>query len=154
MNLLDKIGISLSLRQSSAWRRLVGKKTLEVFRLLIVVVQSCPALCDPMDYSTSGFPVLHFLKLMCLFKLRTIKSVMPSNHLILHHPLLLFPSIFSSIRVFSNESALHIRWLKYWSFSFSTSLSNEYSGLISLRIGWFDLAVRGTLKSLRVAVMV
>ena len=143
---------SLSLRQSSAWRRLVGKKTLEVFRLLIVVVQSCPALCDPMDYSTSGFPVLHFLKLMCLFKLRTIKSVMPSNHLILHHPLLLFPSIFSSIRVFSNESALHIRWPNYWIFSISTS--KDYSGLISLRIGWFDLAVRGTLESLRVAVMV
>ena len=79
----------------------------------------------------------------------SIKSVMPSNHLILCHPLLLLPSIFPSIRVFSNESALHIRWPKYWSFSFSISLSNEYSGLISFRIDWLDLlAVQGTLKSL------
>ena len=74
---------------------------------------------------------------------------MPSNHLILCRPLLLLPSIFPSIRVFSNESALHIRWPKYWSFSFSINPSNEYSGLISLRIDWFDLlAVQGTLKSL------
>ena len=77
------------------------------------------------------------------------KSVTPSNHLILCHPLLLLPSIFPSIRVFSNESALCIRWPKYWSFSFSINLSNEYSGLISFRINWFDLlAVQGTLKSL------
>ena len=77
----------------------------------------------------------------------SIESVMPSNHLILCHPLLLLPSIFSSIRVFSNESALRIRWPKYWSFSFSISPSNEYSGLISFRIDWFDLsAVQGTLK--------
>ena len=76
-------------------------------------------------------------------------SVMPSNHLILCHPLLLLPSIFPSIRVFSNESALCIRWPKYWSFSFSTSPSNEYSGLISFRIDWLDLlAIQGTLKSL------
>ena len=74
---------------------------------------------------------------------------MPSNHLILCHPLLLLPSIFPSIRVFFNESALHIRWPKYWSFSFSISPSNQYSGLISFRIDWFDLlAVQGTLKSL------
>ena len=79
----------------------------------------------------------------------SIKSVMPSNHLILCRPLLLLPSIFSSIRVFSNESALHIRWPKYCSFRFSISPSNEYSGLISFRIDWFDLlAVQGTLKSL------
>ena len=84
-----------------------------------------------------------------LLKLISIKSVMPSNHLILCHPLLLLPSIFPSIRVFSNESALHIRWPKYWSFSFSISPSNEYSGLISLTIDWFDLlAVQGTLKRL------
>ena len=75
--------------------------------------------------------------------------VMPSNHLILYHPLLLLPSIFPSIRVFSNESVLPIRWPKYWSFSFSMSPSNEYSGLISFRVDWFDLlAVQGTLKSL------
>ena len=78
----------------------------------------------------------------------SIESVMPSNHLILYHPLLLPPSIFASIRVFSNESVLQIRWLKYWSFSFSISLSSEYSGLISFRMAWFDLlAVQGTLKS-------
>ena len=79
----------------------------------------------------------------------SIESVMPSNHLILSRSLLLLPSIFPSIRVFSNESAFHIRWPKYWSFSFSISPSNEYSGLISLRIDWFDLlALQGTLKSL------
>ena len=78
-----------------------------------------------------------------------IKSVMPSNHLIFCHPLLLLPSIFPSIRVFSNESALHIRWPKYWSFSFNISLSNEHPGLISFRMDWLDLlAVQGTLRSL------
>ena len=78
----------------------------------------------------------------------SIEPVMPSNHLILCHPLLLLPSIFPSIRVFSNESALYIRWPKYWSFSFSISPSNEYSGLISFRMDWFDLlAVQGTVKS-------
>ena len=84
-----------------------------------------------------------------LLKLISIESVMPSNHLILCRPLLLPPSIFHSIRVFSNESALRIRWPKYWSFSFSISPSNEYSGLISFRMSWLDLlAVQGTLKSL------
>ena len=79
----------------------------------------------------------------------SIESAMLPNHLILCHPLLLLPSIFPSIRVFSYESVLHIRWPKYWSFSFSISPSNEYSGLISFRIDWFDLlAVHGTLKSL------
>ena len=82
-------------------------------------------------------------------KLMPIESVMPSNHLILCHPLLLLHSIFPSIRVFSNESALHIRWSKYWSFSFNISPSNEHSGLISFRIDWLDLlAVQRTLKSL------
>ena len=84
-----------------------------------------------------------------LLKLMAIESVMPSNHLILCHPLLLPPSIFSSIRVFSNESVLCIRWLKYWSFSCSLSPSNEYSGLIFFRMDWLDLfAVQGILKSL------
>ena len=84
-----------------------------------------------------------------LLKLMSIESVMPSNHLILFCPLLLPPSIFPSIRVFSNESVLHIRWLKHWSFSFSTSPSNEYSGLIFFRMDWLDLlVVQGTLKSL------
>ena len=82
-------------------------------------------------------------------KLMSIESVMPSNHLIFCHPLLLPPSIFPSIRVFPNESALHIRWPKYWSFSFNISPSNEHSGLISFRMDWLDLlAVQGTLKSL------
>ena len=84
-----------------------------------------------------------------LLKFMSIESVMPSNHLILCHPLILLPSIFPSIRVFSNESVLHIRWPKYWSFSFSISPSNEYSRLISFRIDWFDLlAVQRTLTCL------
>ena len=108
--------------------------------------QLCLTLCDPMGCSTLGFPVHHnsrsSLKLMC------IESVMPFNHLILCRPLLLPPSIFPSIRVFSNESVLHIRWPKYWSFNFSVSPSNEYSGLISFRMDWLDLlVVQGTLKS-------
>ena len=92
---------------------------------------------------------LSFTTSWSLLKLISLKSVMPSNHLILCHPLLLLPLIFPSIRVFSNESALHIRWPKYWSFSFSISPSNEYSGLISFMIDWFHLlAVKRTLKSL------
>ena len=99
-----------------------------------------------MDCSTPGFPVLHHLQ--SLLRLMSIQSVMPSNHLILCHPLLL-PSVFPSVRVFSNEFALPIRWPKYWSFSFSISPSSEYSGLIFFRIHWFDLfAVQGTLKNL------
>ena len=84
-----------------------------------------------------------------LLRLKSVESVLPSNHLILCHHLLLLSSIFSRIRVFSNESALRVRWPKYWSFSFSISPSNEYSGLISFRMDWFDLlTVQGTLKSL------
>ena len=100
-----------------------------------------------MDCSTPGLPVL--TNSWKLFKLMSIESVMPSNHLILCHPLLLLPSIFPSIRVFFNESVLHTRWPKYWSFSFSLSPSNECSGLISFRIDQLDLfAVQGTLRSL------
>ena len=111
------------------------------------VTQLCLILCDFMDCKTPGFPVLHCLPEFA--QLMSIESVVPSNHLILCHPLLLLPSIFPSIRVFSNELDSHIRWPKYWSFSFSMSPSNEYSGLISFRIDWFDLlAVQGTLKSL------
>ena len=110
------------------------------------VSQSCLTLCDPMDCSMPGFPVHH--QLPELIKFISIKSVMPSYRLILWHPLLP-PSIFPSIRVFSSGSVLLIRWPKYWSFSFSISPSNEYSGLISFRIDWLDLlAVQGTLKSL------
>ena len=100
-----------------------------------------------MDCSTPGFPVLHYSR--SLLKLMSIESVMLSNYFILCHPLLLLPSIFPSTRVFSNKSALCIRWPKYWSFSFSNRSSNEYSGLISFSVDWFDLlAVQGTLKSL------
>ena len=110
------------------------------------VVKSCLTLCDPMGCSTPGFPVLHYLPE--LLKLLSIESMMPSNHLILCRPLLL-PSVFLSIRIFPNESTLPIRWPKYWRFCFSISPSNEYSGLISFRIDWFDLLeVQGTLKSL------
>ena len=92
---------------------------------------------------------LQHARLPVLLKLMSIELVMPSNHLILCHPLLLLPSVFPSIRVFSNESALCISWLKYWSFSFSISPSNEYSGLISFRMDWLDLlAGHGALKSL------
>ena len=109
--------------------------------------QLCPTLCDPMDCSTPGFPVHHQLR--SLLKLMSIELVMPSNHLILCCPLLVLPSIFPSIRVFSNESVLLIRWPKHWSFSLSISHSSEYSGLISFRIDWLDLpAVQGILKSL------
>ena len=104
-----------------------------------LVAQSCLTLCDPMDCSTTGFPVLPYL----------LESMMPSNHLILCCPLLLLPSIFPSIRVFANELSLHIRQPKYWSFSFSISPSNEYSGLISFRIDQFDLfAVQRTEREL------
>ena len=90
-------------------------------------------------WTTAHQASLSFTLPQSLLKPMSIKLVMPSNHLILCHPLLLLPSIFPSIRVFSNELALHIRWPKYWSFSFSISPSNEYSGLISFRINWFDL---------------
>ena len=111
------------------------------------VIQSRPTLCDPMDCSTPGFPVHH--QLLELTQTEVHRGVMASNHLILCRPLFLPLSIFPSIRVCSNESVLCIRWPKYWSFSFSISPSNEYSGLISFRMDWLDLlAVQGTLKSL------
>ena len=104
------------------------------------VSKLCLTLCNPMDCSTP----LSFTISQSLLKFVSIGSVMLSNHLILCYPLLLLPSVLPSIRVFSSESALLIRWLKYWSFSFSISPSNEYSGLISFRIDWFDLlAVQG-----------
>ena len=105
------------------------------------VTQLCLTLCDPTDCSMPGFLVHH----QSLLKLMSIESAMPSNHLILYLPLLLLPSIFPGVRVFSNELTLRIRWAKYWSFSISPS--NEYLGLISFRIDWFDLlATQGTLK--------
>ena len=109
------------------------------------VAQSCLTLCDTMNCSTPGLPVHHQL----LEFTQTPVSVTPSNHLILHCPLILLPSIFPSIEVFPNESALRIRWPKYWSFSFNISPTTEHLGLISFRMDWLDLlAVQGTLKSL------
>ena len=111
------------------------------------VAQSCPTLRDPMDCSTPSF--VSITNSQSVLRLMSIESVMPSNHLIFCHPLFLLPSIFSNIRVFSNESVLHIRWPKYWTFSFSISPSYEHPGLISFRLDWLDLlAVQGTLKSL------
>ena len=111
------------------------------------VTQSCPAICNPMECSTPGLPVRHQLR--SLLKLMSIESVMPSSHLILCYTLLLQPSVFPSIRVFSNESVLCIRWPKDWSFSFSIRPSSEYLGLVSFRMNWLDLlAIQGTLKSL------
>ena len=111
------------------------------------VAQLCPIVCNPMNCSTSDLPVHHQLR--SLLKLMSVESVMPSSHLILCCPLLLLPPVSPSIRVFSNESALHMRWPKYWSFSFSISHSSEHPGLISFRMDWLDLlAVQETLKSL------
>ena len=108
----------------------------------MLVAQSCLTLCKPVDFSMQA-------SLSIILKLMSIESVMPSNHLILCRPLLLLPSIFPSIRAFSNESALCIRWPKYWSFSFNISSSSEHPGLISFRMDWLDLlAVQGTLRSL------
>ena len=105
------------------------------------VAQSCPTPCDTRDCSTPGFPVHHQLP-----EPSQSESVMPSNHLIIYRFLLLLPSIFPSIRVFSDESIV-CSWSKYWSFSFSISPSNEYSGLISFGIDWFDLlAIQRTIK--------
>ena len=114
---------------------------LEIFQFSSVqfssVTQSCPTLCDPMDCSTPGFPVHH--QHLELTQTQSIQSMMPSNHLIFCCLLLLLPSPFPSITVFSSESVLHIRWPKYWTFNFSISPSNEYSRLKSFRIGQLDL---------------
>ena len=110
------------------------------------VPQSCLTLWDSMDFSMPGFPVHHQLSELTQIHVHWAGDAIQSSHPL--HPLLFPPSIFLSIRVFSNESALHIRWPKYWSFSFSIRSSNEHSGLISFRIDWLDLlAVQGTLKS-------
>ena len=116
---------------------------------VLAVVQSLSHvwLCDPMNCSTSGFPVLHYSPEFTQIPVHWVDDAIQPSHPL--SPLLLLPSIFPSIRVFSNESALRIRWPKYWSFSFTTGPSNEYWGLISFKIDWFDLlAVQGTVKSL------
>ena len=111
-----------------------------------LVTKLCLTLCDPMDCSA---PSLSFTISQSLLRFMSIESMMLSNHLILCHPLLLLPSVFPSIKVFSNELALHIRWPSYWSFSFSISPSSEYTELISFRIDWIDLfSVRKILRSL------
>ena len=111
------------------------------------VTQSCPTLCNPMNHRREAS--LSITNSRSSLRLTSIELVMPSNHLILCHTLLLLPSIFPSITVFSNESVLCIRWPKYWNFSFKISPSNEHSGLISFKMDWLDLlAVQGTLKSL------
>ena len=111
------------------------------------VAQSCSTLCDPMNHSTPGLPVHHHLPEFT--QTHVHRSVMPSSHLILGHPLLLLPPVPPRIRVFSNESTLRMRWPNYWSFSFSIIPSKEIPGLISFRMDWLDLlAVQGTLKSL------
>ena len=111
------------------------------------VAQSCPTLCDPMNRSTTG--LLSITNSQNSLKRTSIKSVMPSSHLILCRPLLLLPRILPSIRVFSNESTLRMRWPKYWSLSFNIIPSKEIPGLISFRMDWLDLlAVQGALKSL------
>ena len=128
-------------------RQLIWKISFPISVQFSSVTQSCLTLCDPMD--TARQASLSINNSRSLPKLMSIELVMPSNHLILCHPLLLPPLIFPNIRVFSNELVLRIRWPKYWSFSFSISPSNEYSGLISIRMDWLDLlAVQGTLKSL------
>ena len=128
--------------------RLKIRAIIQALLLLLVLLSCIKLFAIPwIDSSTPGYPVLQYLP--SLLKFTSIDSVMPSNHLVLCCPLLLLPSIFPSIRFFSNELALHIRWLKYWNFSFSISPSNAYSGLISFRMDWLDLlTVQGTLKSL------
>ena len=106
-----------------------------------LVTQSCPTLCDPMNHSKPGLPVHQ--NSQSSPKPMSIESVMPSNHLILCRPLLLLPSTFPSIRVFSNKSAFCIRWPKHWSLSFNITPSSEHPGLISFRMDWLDLATKG-----------
>ena len=137
--------------QQDSWRKRLRSMRAPYDCYCCSVAQLCPTLCDPMGCSMPVFPVLlatFATILQHLLKLMSSESVIPPNHLILCYPLLFLPSIFPNIRVFSNESTLRIRWPTYWSFGFSISTPNEYSGLISFRINWFDLlAVQGTLTS-------
>ena len=143
--LLRVVSYSLNYMCLFLWKYLLFSELL--VWLFSSVAQLCPTFSDPMNRSTPGLSVHRQLR--SLFKLMSIKSVMPSSHLILCCPLLLLPPIPPSISVFSNESTRHIRWPKYWSFSFSISPSNEHPGLSSFRMDWLDvLAVQGTLKSL------
>ena len=125
-------------RPSATKNKLFSKVHLLSEKVILVVVQSLSRvrLCDPMDCSTPGFPVLHHLLELAQTLAHWVRDAIQSS--VLCRPLLLLPSIFPSIRVFSNKSTLRIRWPKYWSFSFSMSPSNEYSGLISFKIDWLD----------------
>ena len=126
--------------QASPWVRNSQFSSVQLLSHVQLFVTPWTAACQAFLFITNS---------QSLLKLMSIASAMPSNHLIFCHPLLLLPSIFPRIRVFSNESALHIRWPKYWSFSFSSSPSNEFSGQISFRIDWLDLlTVQGTINSL------
>jgi len=128
---------------------LIAKRHICVESQFSSVFQSCPTLCDPLNCSMPDLPVHHQHPEFTQTHVQRCESVMPSSHLILCRPLLLLPPIPPSIRVFSNESTLHMRWPKYWSFSFSISPSKEHPGLTSFRMDWLDLlAVQGTLKSL------
>ena len=140
--------ISYNSKENQGWKQLkLWDGIIKAFVVVVVQSLSCVQLfATPWTAACQAFPSSFTISLS-LLKLLFIELMRLSNHLILCHPLLL-PSIFPSIRVFSNESVLCIRWPKYWSFSFNISPSNEYSGLIFFRIDWFDLAVQGTLKSL------
>ena len=131
-----------------AWRATVYEVTNELDTVQFSsVTQSCLTLCNPMDCSITDLPVHHQLPESTLTHVHWVSDAIQPSHPLL--PLLLLPPTFPSIRVFSSESACHIRWSKYWSFNFNNSPSNEYSGLVSFRIDWLDLlAVPGTLKSL------
>ena len=133
--------LSLSIHVFPAWHQ------THLIHCYGSVAKLCPTLCNPMDWSMPGFPVLHYLPELAQTHVHWVSDAIQTSHPLL--PLFLLPSVFSSIREFSSGLALHIRWPKYWSFSFSISTSSEHSGLISFRIDWFNLpAVQGTLKSL------
>ena len=142
------ISSSYSLIGKANWMLLLSALNLRLVQFSSVQLLS-PVWLFVTPWTAACQASLSMTNARSLAKLMCIESVMPSNHLILCHPLLLLPSIFPSIRVFSNEAALRIRWPKWWNFSFNISPSNEYSGLISCRMDWLDLlAVQGTLKSL------
>ena len=142
------ISSSYSLMGKASWMLLLSALNLRLVQFSSVQLLS-PVWLFVTPWTAACQASLSMTNSRSLAKLMCIESVMPSNHLILCHPLLLLPSIFPSIRVFSNEAALHIRWPKWWNFSFNISPSNEHPGLISFRMDWLDLlAVQGTLKSL------
>ena len=135
--ILSSLHILMNKWSQSKWH--IIHDIIELMSLCCSVTLLCPALCDPVDCSTPGFTALHYFLEFAQTHVHWVSDVLPSRRLVLCCLLLLLPSIFPSIRVFSNKLALCIRWSKYWSFSFSISVSDEYSGLISFRMDWFDL---------------